>query len=86
MKIYVANIRHDATDEDLFRFFSQVGRVKYFKRPKNIRTNEPRGFAFVTYSNDDETAAAMIALHGADFHGRLLVCQEAREFHGGHGA
>jgi RNA recognition motif-containing protein len=86
MRIYVANISHDASDEDLFRFFSQYGHVKYFRRPRNLRTNEPRGFAFVRYSSHEETVTAMSHLHGADFLGRLLVCQEAKEPHGRNGA
>ncbi|MGL4398234.1 MAG: RNA recognition motif domain-containing protein [Luteolibacter sp.] len=78
MRIYVANISHAASDEEIFRFFSNFGHVKYFRRPKNIRTNEPRGFAFVRFSSDEETLSVLEEMHGREFLGRILVCQVAR--------
>jgi RNA recognition motif-containing protein len=41
-------------------------------------TGQPRGFAFVDMSNDDDAAKAISALNGKDLEGRTLSVNEAR--------
>jgi RNA recognition motif-containing protein len=54
----------DATDEEIRELFGQYGKVELVNMPRDRRTGEPRGFAFVDMSSPEEVEAAMSALDG----------------------
>ena len=78
MKLYVGNISFTITEADLQHAFEQFGSVTEIKVITDRETGQPRGFAFVTMSNDSEGRAAMKGLDGKEFGGRPLVVNEAR--------
>jgi RNA recognition motif-containing protein len=87
MKIYVGNLSFDTTQEsleDLFRDYGQVDEVAIIS---DRETGRPRGFGFVTMSDDYCARKAIEALNGQDFEGRTLTVNEAkpRENRGGGG-
>lgn len=77
MTIYVGNISHKATEQDLAELFSSYGDVKSAKIMIDKFTGKSRGFGFVEM--DDEAARTAIgALHEHEFMTRPLTVNEAR--------
>jgi cold-inducible RNA-binding protein len=61
VKLYVGNISFTITEADLQHIFEQFGSVTEIKVVTDRETGQPRGFAFVTMSNDPEGRAAIKA-------------------------
>jgi RNA recognition motif-containing protein len=78
VKLYVGNISFTITEADLQHIFEQFGSVTETKVVTDRETGQPRGFAFVTMSNDAEGRAAIKSLDGKTFGGRPLKVNEAR--------
>jgi RNA recognition motif-containing protein len=86
--IYVGNLSYSTVEQDLEQVFGQYGQVDRVQIIRDRDTGQPRGFAFVEMSNDNEASSAVNALNGTDLHGRTLTVNEARpreSFGGGGG-
>jgi nucleolin len=70
--IFVGNLPFDTADADVRELFSQQGKVELISVPKDKLTGQPRGFAFVDMSSDEEVQAAVAAYDGNMFEGRVL--------------
>lgn len=88
MSIYVGNLSYQATQDDLTQVFSEYGTIKRVQLPTDRETGRMRGFAFVEMGTDEEEAAAIEALDGAEWMGRDLKVNKAkpRENRGGGGS
>lgn len=77
MTIYVGNISHRATENDLAQLFSAYGEVLSAKIMTDKFTGKSRGFGFVEM---EESAAreAIQALNEQEFMTRQLTVNEAR--------
>jgi RNA recognition motif-containing protein len=92
-KVFVGNLNFDTNEEGLRQHFSSVGNVVDLHIPLNRDTGRPRGFAFVTFSTEEEASAAIERLNGESLDGRPLridVAEESprkkrRDFGGGGG-
>lgn len=78
MKIYVGNLSHDATEDDLRAAFEPFGPVDSVAVIIDKFTGQPRGFAFVVMPGQTEAQAAIQGLNGKDLRGRSLKVNEAR--------
>ncbi len=78
MNIFVGNLSHDATEEDLRQAFSAYGQVDKVSVLKDKFTGEPRGFGFVEMANKTEAQAAITGLNQKEVKGRALTVNEAR--------
>lgn len=78
MKIYVGNLSYQCTEEELRNLFGQHGEVEEVAVITDRDTGRPRGFAFVTMSNDNEARAAIEAVNGTEVSGRTLNVNEAK--------
>lgn len=78
MSIYVGNLSYQVTQEDLERTFAEYGTVKRTQLPTDRETGRFRGFAFVEMGTDEEEAAAIEALDGAEWMGRDLKVNKAK--------
>jgi len=76
--IYVGNLAHTATEDDLRTAFSEFGAVSNVSIVKDRETGRPRGFAFVTMNTIDEAKRAGTELHDKEFMGRKLVVSGAK--------
>lgn len=74
--IYVGNIPFN-TDEDALRSFFNGRDIVNVKMPTDRETGRPRGFAFVTFSNEKEAKDAL-SLNGHEMQGRQLRIDLAR--------
>ncbi len=78
MSIYIGNLSFDATEEDLNEVFAEYGTVKRVQLPTDRETGRKRGFGFVEMNSDEEEAAAIEALDGAEWMGRDIRVNKAR--------
>ncbi len=76
--IYVGNLAHSATEDDLRQAFEQFGAVAGVNIIKDRETGRPRGFAFVEMPNSQEAAAAIKELNLREINGRPITVNEAR--------
>ena len=77
-KLYVGNIDYSASESELADFFAQFGQVEGVNIPVNRYTGKARGFGFVTFVAKEDAERAM-ALHGAEFKGRQIQVNFAKE-------
>lgn len=78
MKLYVGNLPHAVTDEELRQVFVPYGTVKSAMVIMDQTTEKSRGFGFVEMSQMTEGLAAIQALNGKPLQGRSLAVSEAR--------
>lgn len=79
MNIYVGNLAHAATEDQVRDLFSQFGEVKSVKIIKDRFTGQSRGFAFVEMMEAENGAKALEDLNGQEFIGRRLRISEANK-------
>src|SRR5438094_919592 len=77
-KLYVGNLSFKTTEADLREAFGQFGSVTDVYIASDRETGRPRGFAFVTFSNNTESKLAVEKMNGVDLGGRQLTVNEAR--------
>jgi RNA recognition motif-containing protein len=79
-RLYVGNLPFD-TDEPQLRALFQEGErnVTEVKIITDRDTGRARGFAFVEMGSQAEAEAAVKAVNGREFGGRVLTVNEARE-------
>jgi RNA recognition motif-containing protein len=78
MNIYVGNLSHDATEDDLRQAFEAFGQVESVNVLKDKFTGESRGFGFVMMPSRNEAQSAITGLNGKDLKGRNMNVNEAR--------
>jgi cold-inducible RNA-binding protein len=78
MKLYVGNLSFSTTEDALQNEFSAHGQVEEVAVITDRDTGRPRGFAFVTMSNDGEAQAAIEGLNGTELDGRTITVNEAK--------
>lgn len=78
MNIYVGNLAHATTDEELRQAFEEFGQVSSATIIKDKFSGESRGFGFVEMPSKEEAAKAMEELNGNELGGRTLTVNEAR--------
>jgi len=77
-KLYVGNLPFSSTEDSLRDAFGQCGTVTDVMIALDRQTGRSRGFGFITFSSDEEAAAAVEKFHGTDMEGRTIQVNEAR--------
>lgn len=78
MRIYVGNLSYSTTAETLEAEFGAHGSVDEVALITDRETGRPRGFAFVTMTNDEQGKAAIEDMNGKEVDGRTITVNEAR--------
>ena len=78
MNIYVGNLSHEVTDEDLREAFERYGEVASAKVIKDNFSGASRGFGFVEMPNNSEADSAIKGLKGEEIKGSVIKISEAR--------
>ena len=78
MNIYVGNLSHDTSEEDLKLAFEAFGKIESVSIVKDKYSGESRGFGFVEMPSTAEAQSAIDGLNGKDFKGQSLNVNEAR--------
>lgn len=76
--IYVGNLPHSATEDELEQLFGQHGNVSGVNVVKDRETGRPRGFAFIEMPDGAEAASAIKELNLHEVGGRSITVDEAR--------
>ncbi|KAJ9538085.1 hypothetical protein OSB04_030818 [Centaurea solstitialis] len=76
--LLILNISFRTTADDLFPLFDKYGKVVDIFIPKDRRTGDSRGFAFVRYKYADEAQKAVDRLDGREVDGREITVQFAK--------
>ena len=78
MNIYVGNLSHQATEDDLRKAFEAFGQVESANIIKDKFSGESRGFGFVQMPSKQEAQKAIEQMNGTDLMGRAVNVNEAR--------
>ena len=78
MNIYVGNLPHEVTDEELREAFEAFGEATSVNIIKDKYSGQPRGFGFVEMPATAEGQAAISGLNGKEMKERTLTVSEAR--------
>lgn len=78
MNIYVGNLSHSTTEDELREAFEEFGDVDSVAIIKDKYTGQSRGFGFVEMPDNGEAESAIAELNGQSFGGRTLTVNEAR--------
>ena len=76
--LFVGNLSFSVTEQALRSLMETYGPVERVSIMTDRDTGQPRGFAFVDMTNDEDAAKAISALNGKDLEGRTLSVNEAR--------
>ena len=70
--LYVGGLEESVTEELLHAAFIPFGNIQEVQIPRDHKENTNRGFGFVQYHVEDDAAAAMDNMDGAELEGRVL--------------
>lgn len=76
-KLFVGNLAWTLSEDELREAFAAFGEVDSARIVVDFETERPRGFGFVSMTNQDEADKAIAALNGAELKGRPLRCRHA---------
>ncbi|PAJ74082.1 RNA-binding protein [Pseudoalteromonas sp. NBT06-2] len=78
MQIYVGNMSYQTTEETIKSLFEQYGKVQKVTLIKDRETQRPKGFGFISMSDDNAGTKAIEELNQQEFEGRALKINEAK--------
>ena len=78
MNIYVGNLSHEVTEEDLRLAFEPFGQVESATIIKDKHSGQSKGFGFVEMASKAEGQSAIDGLNGKELKGKVLNVNEAR--------
>ena len=78
MNIYVGNLSHEVSGEELRQVFEAFGQVSSATIIKDKYSGQPRGFGFVEMPERAEAQTAIQNLNGKDLRGQAMNVNEAR--------
>jgi RNA recognition motif-containing protein len=76
--LYVGNLPHSTTEDELRNLFQSHGAVERVSMVTDRETGRSRGFAFVEMTDAGEAEKAIAALNGTELGGRTLKINEAK--------
>lgn len=77
-KLFVGNLPHDTTSDELRNLFAEVGAVDSCSVIMDRETGRSKGFGFVEMNTIEAADAAKEKLNGQDVHGRALTVKDAK--------
>ncbi len=78
MNMYLGNLAHDVTEDDLRNAFSEFGEVSSVKIIIDKFSGRSKGFGFVEMPNNSEADQAIKALNGKVLNGRSIKVNQAK--------
>jgi len=78
MNIYVGNLPHKATEDEVRQAFAEFGQVTEVRLITDKFSGESKGFGFVEMPSKAEAEKAIQEMNGKELMGRALNVNEAR--------
>ncbi|GAB7364717.1 hypothetical protein MBLNU230_g5517t1 [Neophaeotheca triangularis] len=72
MRLFLRNLPYDVKREDIESEFGRYGNIEEVHIPLDTRTGDPKGFAYLQFSDSDAAERAIGDKDGQPFQGRLL--------------
>lgn len=76
-KLYVGNLSYDVDNSILESLLSPHGTVENVNVITDRNTGQSKGYGFVEMSSEAEAQAAITALDGSEYNGRMIKVAEA---------
>ena len=76
-KVFVGNLNYGTTKEDLVSVLSECGEIVDAFLPTDRESGRPRGFAFITFANNEQARACIERFNGHELGGRRLNVNQA---------
>ncbi|MHB1951641.1 MAG: RNA recognition motif domain-containing protein [Acidiferrobacteraceae bacterium] len=73
MHLYIGNLSHSVTEEDLLWIFGGVGEIVFARLCEGDRDPNRRGYAFIHISDPKQAMAAAKGLNGSYLKGLRLI-------------
>ena len=77
MNMYVSNLSHSVTQEDIKKLFAPYGSVESLYLVKDKQTGMPKGSAYVMMPSDVEAEQAIAGLDGTEHDGQTIQVARA---------
>lgn len=77
-KLFVGKLSYDTTNDSLQALFAQYGNVISAQVIMDRETNRSKGFGFVEMEDQAAAQAAIDALDGKEFEGRIIAVNVAK--------
>ncbi|XP_015119890.1 protein gar2 [Diachasma alloeum] len=77
--VFVGNIAHKATEEDLWTIFGQIGPLDSVRLIYDRKIGRASGFGFVAYKDQETALKAIQSLNGYELRGKMLIVDKANE-------
>lgn len=77
--VFCKNLDESVTDAELETLFKPFGAITSALISRDESTGRSKGFAFINYENHENADAAVTALNGTEFHGRVLFVGRAQK-------
>src|SRR5687768_1446213 len=77
-KLFIGKLSFDTTDDSLNALFAQYGVVTSAQVATDRDSQRSKGFGFVEMESQEAAQAAINALDGKEFEGRIIVVNVAR--------
>ncbi|KAL6843933.1 hypothetical protein ACP4OV_026504 [Aristida adscensionis] len=77
-RLYVRGLSFRTTEESLRNAFGKFGQLVEVDLVMDRAARRPRGFAFVSYADEEEAKNAMAEMHGKFLDGRVIFVEAAR--------
>jgi polyadenylate-binding protein len=74
-EVFVGNVPHQLSDEQLMRLFACYGTVTAIEAPKYPETQRRKGFVFVKFEHPDSAATAIAEMNEITIFGRKLFVE-----------
>ena len=81
MNIFVGNIAHNTTEDELYALFAPLGRVLRLSLARDAYSGESRGFGFVELETHCDVSVILSAVQGRELRGRTLTISEVHPKH-----
>lgn len=78
MKLYVGNLAHDVTEQELQAAFEAFGEVESVNIVMDRETGQSKGFGFVQMTDKDKAAAAIEGMNDKEINGQSVKVAEAK--------
>jgi len=78
MNIFIGNLAFEAKEADAYQLFMPFGRVTALSLVMDKKGEKSRGFGFLEMPDEQQALAAITALNGKEFMGRVLKIEPAR--------
>ncbi|KAF6157659.1 hypothetical protein GIB67_037232 [Kingdonia uniflora] len=81
-RLYIGNLDHRITEEVLIKMFSPFGKIvseDFLWHTRGPKRGQPRGFAFIQFSNKEEAEVAKEKMNGKLACGRPLIVRFSSE-------